>query len=175
MEKLVEKAKMGDDNAFEKLMINIQRDLYKIARLRLKNYEDAEEAVQETIIKIYNNIKELRENIYFRTWAIRILINKCNEIYNKNIHNKCLEEKYLFKHYYCRNENEMIDSNIDFELLINKLKKEEKIIVKLFYIDRLSNKEISKILKLPESTVKNKLARARKKLKKIIQHRKNSY
>ena len=83
MEELVEKSKKGDNQAFSDLIINMENELYKIARTRLNNEEDIKEAVQETIIKSYSSIRKLKNSKFFKTWIIKILINECNNIYKK--------------------------------------------------------------------------------------------
>ena len=88
MEEIIEKAKKGDNQAFTVLITNMQSELYKIAKLRLKSDDDINEAVQETIIKAYSSIKKLKNNQYFKTWIIKILINECNSIYQKNKKNQ---------------------------------------------------------------------------------------
>ena len=84
MEELIEQAKKGDKNAFSQLIKNIENDLYWIAKTRIKNDDDIGDVLQETIYKCYKNIKKLRENSYFKTWIVNILINECNYIYKKN-------------------------------------------------------------------------------------------
>ena len=84
MEELVEKAKNGDKNSFTKLMLMAERELYYIAKSRLKNDDDVYDAIQETTIIAYKNIEKLKENQYFKTWLIRILINETNLIYKRN-------------------------------------------------------------------------------------------
>ena len=81
MEELVEKAKNGDKNSFTKLMLMVERELYYIAKSRLKDDDDVYDAIQETTIIAYKNIGKLKENQYFKTWIIRILINETNLIY----------------------------------------------------------------------------------------------
>lgn len=88
MEEIIEKVKKGDNQAFTVLITNMQSELYKIAKLRLKSDDDINEAVQETIIKAYSSIKKLKNNQYFKTWIIKILINECNSIYQKNKKNQ---------------------------------------------------------------------------------------
>ena len=52
MENLILEAINGNELAFDKLIISIEKDLYKIARMRLNYEEDIEDAVQETIIQV---------------------------------------------------------------------------------------------------------------------------
>ena len=83
---LVNKAKRNDYEAFCKLIEIIKNDLYLIAKTRLKNEEDIADVIQETIITCYNNIRFLRKETSFKSWTIKVLINKCNKIY-KNPNN----------------------------------------------------------------------------------------
>ena len=168
MEELVKKAKKGDNEAFTELIVNLQTDLYKIAKAKINDEDDINEAVQETIIKAYCSIKKLKDEKYFKTWIIRILINECNNIYKKKRQSKT--EEY--------NENTVnqaeLDTintkinNLDFYILIKNLNEDEKMAVILFYLEEFSTKDIGKILKVSENTIRTRLSRARKKLKKMF-------
>ena len=59
MEELVEKAKNKDKNAFSELIINVKKELYLVAKLKLKNEDDISDAIQETLLKSYKNIIKL--------------------------------------------------------------------------------------------------------------------
>lgn len=84
MEELVIKAQKGDKEAFTELIYEIRHDLYKIARCRLSCEDDIEDAVQETMIIAFKNIRKLNKSDSYKKWIIKILINKCNQIFNKN-------------------------------------------------------------------------------------------
>lgn len=83
MEELVEKAQKGDKEAFTILMLSLEKELYKIARTRLVNEDDIFDAIQETTIQAFKSIKKLKHTQYFKTWVIRTLINKSNDIYKE--------------------------------------------------------------------------------------------
>ena len=53
------------------------------------------------------------------------------------------------------------DDNLDFEILINKLKLEDRTILALYYASNLTTKEIAKILKKNENTIRSKIKRAK--------------
>ena len=59
------------------------------------------------------------------------------------------------------------ENNLDFNLLISKLDEEERMVIILYYSDKYKIKEISRILRMNENTVKIKLHRARKKIEKM--------
>lgn len=164
MEELIEKAKKNDENAFNELIFLIQNEMYLIAKSKLKNEDDIADAIQETIISCYKNLRKLRNANLFKTWLIRILINECNKIYKKrkkyNISYEEIEtEKYL------KVEDKSFE-NIGFDILIRNLKDEEKMILTLYYYSDYSTKEISKILKMNENTIRSKIVRAKEKLRK---------
>ena len=163
MEELVKKAKNNDEKAFDDLIILIEKELYLIAKTKLKNDDDIADAIQETILKCYQNIYKLRDAKLFKTWTIKILINECNKIYRKKEKYKIsLEDNEIEK--YIKSE-EKYDENIEFRLLIRKLEEDEQLILTLYYCSGYTTKEISKILKKNENTVRSKMSRAKVKLK----------
>lgn len=164
MEELVAKAKEKDENAFSELIKAIEKELYLIARTKLNNNEDIGDAIQETILKGYKNIKKLKNNSAFKTWMIKILINECNILYRKKEHTISYEEKEM-EMYVSIEEN---NKDLEFEFLIKDLNNEEKLILTMYYCSKYTTKEISKILKIKESTIKSKIFRAKEKLRKKI-------
>ena len=87
MEELVERAKNKDKDAFSELIMNVKKELYLVAKLKLKNEDDISDAIQETLLKSYKNIRKLKNNNMFKTWIIKILINECKIIYKRKRHN----------------------------------------------------------------------------------------
>ncbi len=159
---LITDAQKGNMEAFSSLIMNFEQDLYRIASIRLKLADDIDDAIQMTIEKALKNIKKLKEPQYVKTWIIRILINNCNGICkmkNKSIeYNESIELNI-------KNYNEEVDAKLDFYILIKSLNEKEKIVMTLYYSENLTTKEISKILKEPESTIRNRISRAVKKLR----------
>lgn len=171
MEEVVEKAITGDNEAFTELIISIQKELYKIAKMRLSSEDDISEAVQNTIIKIYNSLSSLRNPKYFKTWSIRILINECNLIYKMKSKDKY--EEYS-ENLSCEDNSGNITKTIDeldFNILIKGLNYDERIAIILFYLEDLTTKEISKILNQSENTIRTRISRARNKLKIYIERK----
>lgn len=163
MEELVEKAKNNDQRAFSELIMAIEKELYLIAKTKLKNDDDIGDAIQETIYKSYKNIKKLRDNSLFKTWIIKILINECNNIYRKKSKYAISYEEKEMENYLTVNDK---SDNVEFEVLIRDLDTEEKLILTLYYCSKYTVKEISKIVKIKENTIKSKMARARNKIRK---------
>lgn len=166
MEELIEKAKKGDEEAFTELIISLETDLYRIAKMRLSCEDDINEAVQETIIQAFKSIKKVRYPEYFKTWIIRVLINNCNRVYKTLNRSEEIEKIKEEKNAYQLDEEQSI-SKLDFNILIKTLNYKERISLTLYYSENLTTKEISKILKEPESTIRNRISRAKIKLKNL--------
>ena len=166
MEKLVKRAKNNDEKAFDELTELIKNELYLIAKTKLKSDDDIADAIQETILKCYQNIHKLRDIKLFKTWTIRILINECNKIYRKKEKYKISIEDNEIEKYIKSEEN--YDENIEFSILIRKLETEEKLILTLYYYSGYTTKEISQILRKNENTIRSKMSRAKDKLKKQL-------
>ena len=162
MEELITKAKSGNEIAFTELILQMKDELYKIAKIRLKNDDDVFDAIQETMLLAYKSLKKLKYNQYFKTWIIKILINECNKIYKNN------KKEYLYEIL----DNEIIsqdntEEKINFNFICNKLNKEEGTIILLYYMEKYTDKEIGKIMNIKESTIRTKRTRAKEKLRKI--------
>lgn len=168
MEELINRSKNGDEKAFTELILSIQNDLYRIAKTRLSNDSDISDAIQETMIKSYNHLKRLKNNCKFKSWIIKILINECNSIYKKkNKKNKIINK--IETHELLNNTEDSIqisNSKIDFDILIDCLNYEDKVIITLFYNNKYTCSEISKILNINVNTVKSKITRTKEKIRK---------
>lgn len=160
----VSKAKKGDKEAFLGLIDENRLNLYRVARGILKDKEDIEDALQNTIIKSFQKINTLEKNEYFRTWITRILINECNEILRKNKRITHLDDN-------SDTDTEIYSDsyeNMDLTRAINLLSEELRLTTVLFYFEDMSLKDIAKMLKIPEGTVRSRLTRARAKLREVM-------
>lgn len=161
----VKKAQNGDKQAFCRVIENVERKLYIIARSRLTNTEDIKDAMQDAIMYAYINIKKLKEVEKFNAWIVKILINSCNKIYNQkkiNILSYSEFDENKFKY-----ESDFIDleNNMNFFNIIDFLDVQEKTLITMYYLDEYTTKEISEILDINESTLRSKLSSIRNKIK----------
>lgn len=159
MENLIKKAKKGDEQPFFNLMEINKISLYKAGRAILNNDEDVADAIQETVISAYRNIKSLKNDSYFKTWLTKILINKCKDIISKN------KETVILDDYVEEGYIQEFLSKFEIEDMLNDLSKEQKLVVSLYYISQFNTREISEILKEPEGTIKSRISRAKIKLR----------
>lgn len=160
----VKLAKKGDKKAFISLIKSCEKSLYRVAKGILSKDEDCEDAIQETIIKAYESIINLKKNQYFKTWIIKILINECRKIYNSQKRIVSIDKL---------KEDGVEDNHGKLEVreAINKLSEELRVPTILFYYEDISVKDISKIMDIPEGTVKSRLSRARSKLQEHLEYR----
>jgi len=161
----VELAKQGDKEAFEKLIVENKVAMYKVAISILRNDEDAGDAISETIFKAYKSIKNLKDVNFFKTWLIRILINECNYMLKQKRRIVSIENYQVAD---TTNEHNVSDDSIDIQIALDKLDKELKLIVVLYYYNKMKIEEIANILNIAEGTIKSRLYTARKKLYEIL-------
>lgn len=156
MEKLVEKARDKEPDAFMELMQLYTKDMYRVALAILMNDEDAADAIQDTVLVCWEKIDTLKYVQYFKTWMIRILINKCYRI-RKNRARTCGLEA-------CEEEAVFDEYNIELKEALSMLDEKYRVIMMMFYGEGYHTEEIAQILKIPKSTVQTRLHRGRKKL-----------
>lgn len=152
-------------NSFTSLIEENKLRFYKTAKAILKNDDDVYDALQDALMSIYQNFKQLKDLKFFSTWATRIVINKCYDLLRKSKNNVVPFDENI--------ENDLKNSESDvyeidqygIRLAIESLNEELKLITILYYYDDYSVNEISKIVDIPVGTVKSRLSRAREILK----------
>lgn len=161
MKYLIKRAQKHDDQAFVELIELVKKDMYKTARSYLHTQEDIADAIQETIITCYEKIDRLKEPKYFKTWIIRILINKCKDILRAG------KREYLSDTVPEQEDTCMALQNYEFEELMNQMDDKYRIVLLLYYSEGFKIREIAEILELEESTVKTRLVRGRRQFEKV--------
>lgn len=137
--------------------------MYRVAKTLLRSDADCGDAIQETIVKAFSKIHTLRSDALGKTWLIRILINECYTIMRK-------EKRFVSLEEYPQEETavETEDYSELYEAL-GRLPEEARLCVTLYYMEGYSVKEIASLLKLTESGVKSRLARARIRLRRELE------
>ena len=161
--RLVKLARKGDREAFTQLVVANERMLSRVAMATLKNPDDAADAVQDTVLQAWESLGQLRQARYFKTWVVRILLNKCYRISAQRslyAHSQ-LEETLL------AGEQPDWDQSLDVASALQAMGEQDRLLLGLFYFDRLSTREIAQALGLSESCVRQRLHRGRKRLQAI--------
>jgi RNA polymerase sigma-70 factor (ECF subfamily) len=73
---LVAKAREGDTSAFNRLVTQYERKIFRLAKHITQNDEDAEDVLQESFLKAYEHLKNFHGQSKFYTWLVRIAVNE---------------------------------------------------------------------------------------------------
>ena len=154
---------------FNNLIDKYGTEILRLCYLYLKDYQLAEDACQDTFLKVYSNFHKFNELSTEKTWITKICINTCkNYLRNPWKRKVKLENRELV-------QNEISDQEIFDELekselfsSIMNLKQTYKEIILMYNYQQLSVKEISQILDISESNAFTRLSRARQFLKDKI-------
>ena len=161
---LIDEAKKKDPDAFGQLVQENLQKMYRIAISILQNEEDAADAIQETMLKCWQKINQVRNEDYFETWLIRILINQCKDILKgrkrtvlvDDIPEAAQEDNYI---------------NTEWKAVLRGLHEKYRIVLELYYVEGFSTKEIATMLHITDASVRTRLVRGRKQLEQMFQER----
>lgn len=166
---------------FTAQVLEAEKSLYHIAKSILKNDDDCADAMQNAILHAFEKLHTLRNEMYFKTWLTRILINECNYIIRSRKAQVPYEDYYETEPYY---ENNPDNAGVYYEDVraaagqedypdvfeaVMELDEHYRIPLVLFYVEEFSIKEICRILKLSQGTVKTRLYRGRRLLKEKLE------
>lgn len=143
--------------------------LFSVAYTVCQNREDAEDAMQDTIIRYDNAKKEFESEEHIKAWLIRVVINRAKDIrssfWRRNRAN--WEDTMAALSF-----EEPADSRL-FEAVMG-LEEKYRIVVHMFYYEDYDIREIAGILGCPSGTVKSRLSRARALLKTTLKEEWNN-
>lgn len=160
MNTLLKRAKHRDGEAFVALMQENMKGMYKVAIAIVSNDEDAADAIQDTILTCWEKLHTLRREEYFKSWLTRILINKCNDILRKG-RKLVYDDSVMYAQ-----AGQECDSfgNVEWREMLRCVDEEYRVVLVLYYAEGFKVREISGILGASESTVKRRLAAARRQI-----------
>lgn len=155
---------------FTELLEENKLKFYKTAKTILKNDDDVYDALQDGLLSMYQNYDTLKDKKLFSTWGIRIIINKCYDFLRKQKNNILVLDEMVENSSEISSFDEYDVDKYGIKKVINEhLSEEQKLVIILFYYDEYSLKDISKILDIPEGTVKSRLSKAREILKEKLE------
>ena len=182
---LVRRAKAGDYQAFDLLVLKYQSRLISTAFRFVKDIHIAEDLVQESFIKSFNSLASFREDSSFYTWIYRITVNTSkNFLVSKKRKNELLSSDISEDQTY---EIEYEDTDTPEDLLqasqlkklitetIDQLGEDTKTALTLRELDGLSYEEIAKVVNCPVGTVRSRIFRGREVVDEAISEYKQAY
>ena len=147
------------------LILDSERLLYATARTILLNDQDCQDAVQETIVKAFTNLRQLKKDRYARTWLVRILINECYDVLRRGQKIISLEASREAQ----ERPSPVPEDYSDLYRAVEDLPEDLRIPVVLYYLDDFSVREIAGMMDISEGAVQKRLARARGKLRVALE------
>lgn len=137
--------------------------LFKMSILMVKNKSDAEDIVQDTMIKYYTDKPEFDNEDHKKNWLIRVSQNKCKDLLKfKKRH---AQVQYETVEYCFSSGKEYEESIIDELIKLSDLNYKYKSVILLYYMEEYSIEEVANILGISTSSVKMRLKRGREKMK----------
>ncbi len=162
----------GDLASFERLYRLHGSRMKSIARNLLGSTTDAEDAVQDTFLKIQRSISSFRGQSSFATWAFRVLINTCydarrSRLRKKEVANQEPGEEAI------RPEPRAPSSHPSLKLALERalaqLTQQQRDVFLLYEVEGFRHAEISAVLEISETASKNTLFQAKKNLRQMLE------
>lgn len=147
-----------DNEAFTNAILDMSDVLYRVAATQLRQRADQEDAVQESLRRAWEKRHKLREDRYVRTWVIRILLNECHRMQRSMARTAPAEEIPAVHR----------DEGSELKDVLCCLEERYRLPILLHYIEGYDIAETAAMLRIPQGTVKSRLARGKKALKAML-------
>lgn len=177
---IIDKILEGEFPLYELLIRRNNPVLYKTGRAYGHGHEDTQDLMQETFISAYTSLSKFEKRAQFKTWLIRIMLNKCYHHHHKSafkneitgsmsIHEKA---KPLYSDSKHNDPNTLLMNRELSHVIENSLEKvpiEYRLVFSLREMNGLNLAETAEILNISEANVKVRLHRAKAMLRKEIE------
>ena len=161
---LVDKAKRGDNRAFEDLIRKYQDQVFRFALYMLPSRQDAEDVAQETFLMAYRSIGRFRGSASLGTWLIAIARTTAAQWYRR----RKLEQNLDEVREPAAGDTNTFLADLEVRSAVAKLPERYREIVVLRYTNQLDLNEISAVTGLSRNAVGARLHRARQVLRDVL-------
>ncbi len=168
----VARAASGDVDAFRNLYEQFKDELYRASLAICRDEFYAEEAVQESFIKMFRKLNKLRDHSSFKAWAYRIVINSSYTVIKK--HNRdwvSIDDCNIG----ASGDEESGATWQKLSAALSRLPKGYRNIFILHYLQELSHEQVAAVLSISVGTSKSQFHRARMQLRKFLSEQGISY
>ncbi len=167
---LVRQFQAGNTNALNLLVKRWHKRFCEKAYWIVKDADQSKDIAQESWKVIMDKIHDLKEPEKFSYWASRIVYSKSLDLIRAKNKKRLQLEAFAREQQEDTNQDTTSNSLLKTDLLksIKKLPIVQQQVIKLFYVEEYSLKEISDLLQISVGTVKSRLFHAREKLKTIL-------
>lgn len=177
-QELVAAAKRGDQDAFETLIHLYEKRVFALTRRLCANPDDAQEAAQEALLAAWQGLPFFRGEASFATWLYRLTSNACMDLLRKerrhqNAAGPSLDDEEVELPVAAADgdphaEAERAELKAAIEEGLRSLPAEYRAVLLLREIHQRSYDEIADILDVDLGTVKSRISRGRKQLRKFL-------
>ena len=165
--KLINSYLSGDKSALTALVSKWHLIFCEKAFWIVKDKELAKDVAQESWLVIINKLPSLRNQERFKSWALRIIYTKAIDAHKNKLRNANSLDNTVIA--FAKDESEEVElRKLRLHKAIKHLPLIQQEILRLFYVESYSIKEISVLLQIPLGTVKSRLFKSREKLKSIL-------
>ncbi|MCQ2974757.1 MAG: sigma-70 family RNA polymerase sigma factor [Bacteroidales bacterium] len=170
---IIKKCRSGDKKAFRELVVAYQRLVFSIALKMLTNEDDAKDIVQETFIRVWNNLDSYNENKKFSTWIITIASRLCLDNLDKQKRLLPMaDDEKIFNSYVSDYNFDKQLENRDWiaivKMLANDLSPKQKLVFTLSQLECFDNEEIVEITGLTAEKIKSNLYVAKQTIRERL-------
>lgn len=168
---LAARCRAGDLGGYERLYALHGARMKNVARNLLGNVIDAEDAVQETFLKVQRSISTFRGQSSFVTWTYRILINTCYDARRSRVRKKevASEENEDSPRPEPRAPGAHPSLRMALERALSTLTKHQRDVFLLYEVEGFHHAEIAGILEITETASKNTLFQAKRNLRQMLE------
>ena len=173
---LIQRVLEGDDTAFSALVKKYQKSVHALVWRKIGDFHIAEDITQDTFLKAYQKLSTLKKPQRFASWLYVIAANDCKMWIRKkrlstqsleDINGTALESATYSGYVIAENEQETAEAQREVvKKLLAKLQESERTVITLHYLGGMTYKEISEFLGVSVGTIKTRVYRARRRLKK---------
>ena len=140
---------------FETLLVSSKTAVERWLKARISNRADAEDILQETCLAAFRGFAGLQNKASFLPWILGIARRKCADWYRVQAKNRTVPMDHL------PDQPETVPVDSAVEETLDSLPEKDRQMLRLFYQERLSQRQISDQLCIPEGTVKSRMNAAR--------------
>lgn len=160
-------AMTGDARAFELLYRRWHPRLLRFAYRLVMNEDEARDLMQDASLSIASNIHRLEDPAKFAAWAYMIVRRRAADHIKTSVRQRRIKTELSNEPIMARAPD--VDQALSLRQALTALPNEDRVLLKMFYLDDLSGADISQALGIPIGTVKSRLFAARAKLKSIYE------
>lgn len=159
-------------------IVSVYSDLlYRMGIMLLKNRQDAEDAVQEVLIRYIKKAPDFADSEQEKAWLLRVMINLCKDMLRYQSRRKFISLEEI-EDIYSGEEDDMVGHAQEERIILEQMQtlpSNWRIAMILHCLEGYSEAETAKILHISENAVKKRIWRGRRALKKKVEEMENGY